>query len=90
MSFLGAAVIGLGRDSGFGLNGGAGLILLASISASAYIIIQKTMLTRYRPVEITTYAIWAGTLLLLPFSSGLAVEVRSAPLADTLAVVYLG
>jgi drug/metabolite transporter (DMT)-like permease len=90
VSFLGAAVIGLGGDAGFGLNWGAGFVLLASISASAYIIIQKTMLTRYRPVEITTYAIWAGTLLLLPFSSGLAAEVQSAPLADTLAVIYLG
>jgi drug/metabolite transporter (DMT)-like permease len=45
---------------------------------------------RYRPVEITTYAIWAGTLLLLPFAGGLAAEVRAAPLTDTLAVVYLG
>jgi drug/metabolite transporter (DMT)-like permease len=90
VSFLGAAVIGLGRDSGFGLNGGAGLILLASVSASAYNIIQKKMLGRYRPVEITTYAIWAGTLLLLPFFPGLPAAVQAAPLPDTLAVVYLG
>lgn len=53
-------------------------------------IIQKRMLARYRPVEITTYAIWAGTLLLLPFSPGLPAAIRSAPLPDTLAVVYLG
>ena len=72
VSFAGALVIGLGKGSGFGLNWAAGLILLASISASAYNIIQKSMLGRYRPVEITTYAIWAGTLLLLPFSGGLA------------------
>src|SRR5208337_5423847 len=61
-----------------------------SISASAYNIIQKTMLDRYRPLEITTWAIWAGTLLLLPFVGGLFEEVRAAPIADTLAVVYLG
>jgi drug/metabolite transporter (DMT)-like permease len=109
VSFAGAAVIGLAKGSGFGLNWGAGLILLSAVSASAYFILQKTMLTggpgpagpgnpgnaraperRYRPVEITTYAIWAGTLLLLPFAGGLAAEVRAAPLADTAAVVYLG
>jgi drug/metabolite transporter (DMT)-like permease len=48
------------------------------------------MLDRYRPLEITTWAIWAGTLLLLPFAGGLVGEVRAAPTADTLAVVYLG
>jgi drug/metabolite transporter (DMT)-like permease len=90
VSFAGALVIGLGKGSGFGLNWGAGLILLASLSASAYNIIQKSMLSRYRPVEITTWAIWAGTLLLLPFSPGLLAQVRAASLADTMAVVYLG
>ena len=90
VSFGGVLVIGLGKGSGFGLNWGAGLILLASFSASAYNIIQKGMLDRYRPVEITTYAIWAGTLMLLPFGAGLAGQVRAAPIGDTLAVVYLG
>ena len=90
VSFAGVLVIGLGKGSGFGLNWGAGLILLASLSASAYNIIQKSMLTRYRPVEITTWAIWAGTFMLLPFSPGLIGQVRAAPLPDTLAVVYLG
>jgi drug/metabolite transporter (DMT)-like permease len=90
VSFAGVLVIGLAKGSGFGLNWAAGLILLASISASAYNIIQKGMLGRYRPVEITTYAIWAGTLLLLPFCGGLPAAVAAAPLADTLSVVYLG
>jgi drug/metabolite transporter (DMT)-like permease len=90
VSFAGALVIALGKGSGITLSWGAGLILLASVSASAYNIIQKSMLDRYRPLEITTWAIWAGTLLLLPFAGGLVGEVRAAPTADTLAVVYLG
>jgi drug/metabolite transporter (DMT)-like permease len=90
VSFAGTVVIGLGKGSGFGLNWGAALVLLASFSASAYNIIQKRMLDRYRPTEITTYAIWAATLLLLPFSVGLLGQVRAAPLGDTLAVAYLG
>jgi drug/metabolite transporter (DMT)-like permease len=90
ISFAGALVIALGKGGGFGLGWGAGLVLLASISVSVYNIIQKRMMERYKPVEITTYAIWAGTLLLLPFCGGLAAQVRAAPLTDTLAVAYLG
>jgi len=90
VSFAGALLIALGKRSGFSFGWGAGLILLAAISASAYNILSKSMLGRYGPVELTTYAIWAGTALLLPFSAGLVAEVRAAPLVDTLAVVYLG
>lgn len=90
VSFAGALLIALGKGSGFELGWGAALILVASISASAYNVIQKSMLDRYGPLELTTYAIWAGTVLLLPFSGGLVGQVRTAPIADTLAVVYLG
>jgi drug/metabolite transporter (DMT)-like permease len=90
VSFAGAVLIALGKGSGFAIGWGAGLILLASISASAYNILQKSMLSRYGPLELTTHAIWAGTILLLPFSAGLVGQVRAAPIGDTLAVVYLG
>ena len=90
ISFTGGLLIALGKGGRFDLGWGAALVVLAAISASAYNIISKRMLDRYRPVEITTYAVWAGTLLLLPFSGGLIGAVRAAPLADTLAVVYLG
>jgi drug/metabolite transporter (DMT)-like permease len=90
VSFCGALAIGLGKGSGIELGWGAGLVLLASISASAYNILAKRMMDRYRPVEITTWAVWAGTLLLLPFASGLVGQVKAAPLPDTLAVVFLG
>jgi drug/metabolite transporter (DMT)-like permease len=90
LSFSGVLVIGLGKGSGITLSWGAALVLAAAVSGSAYNIIQKRMLGRYRPVEISTYAIWAGTLLLLPFAGGLVGQIRSAPLGDTIAVIYLG
>jgi drug/metabolite transporter (DMT)-like permease len=90
ISFSGALVIALSKGQGFQLSWGAALILMAAISSSLYIIIQKRTLVRFRPVEITTYAIWAGTLLLLPFAFGLVEAVQAAPLHSTLAVVYLG
>ena len=89
-SFSGVLVIALGKSQGLALDWGAGLILLAAFSMSVYNIIQKRLLRRYRAVEITAYSLWAGTLLLLPFSSGLIGQMRAAPLPATLAIVYLG
>ncbi len=90
VSFAGALLIGFGNGGGLSISWGAALILAAAVSTSAYNIIQKRMLDRYRPVEITTYAIWAGTVLLLPFCGGLVGQIRAAALSDTLAVIYLG
>ncbi len=96
LGFAGALLIAFGKGESLGQGMGsaplwsAALIVAAALSASAYSIIQKRMLSRYRPVEITTYAIWAATLLLLPFSPGLPAALSSAPAASTIAVVYLG
>jgi drug/metabolite transporter (DMT)-like permease len=90
ISFLGALVIALGKWGDLSLSWAAALILLAAFSSSAYSIIQKRLLARYRPVELTAYAIWGGTLLLLPFAGGLWTVMQTAPLASTLAIVYLG
>jgi drug/metabolite transporter (DMT)-like permease len=65
------------------------LVLLAAVSASGYFALQKPYLERYGAFEFTSYAIWAGTLLLLPFSPGLLEQARQAPLEPTLAAVYL-
>ena len=90
ISFTGALVLALGKGDAFDLRWGAALILSASFSMSAYNIIQKQMMARYRPVEITAYALWAGTVLLLPFAWGLPAAVAAAPLSSTVAIVYLG
>jgi drug/metabolite transporter (DMT)-like permease len=90
ISFCGVLVIAFGNGQSFHLTWGAVLILSAAISSSVYNILQKQMLASYRPVEITTYAIWAGTLLLLPYANGLLGQMQVAPHDATLAVVYLG
>lgn len=90
VSFAGAAVIAWGEQQGLGLSWGAGLVLLAAIQLSLYSVLQKPLLLRYRPVEVATYAIWAGTLLLLPFAFGLPAVVVAAPLSSTLAAIFLG
>jgi drug/metabolite transporter (DMT)-like permease len=88
-SFAGVAFITLGERSGWRFGLGAFLVLLAAFSDSLYYIIQKPYLTKYTALEFTSYAVWAGTCLLLPFLPRLLEELEKASLGDTLAVVYL-
>lgn len=90
VSFLGVALISFGEGEGFELEPGALLVLLAALSTSAYFVLQKPYLGRYGSFGFTAYAVWAGTLFLLPFGPGLLEEARPAPLGPTLAAVYLG
>ena len=90
VSFVGAALIALGEGEGFRMAPGAFIILIAAVSVSVYLVIQKPYLQKYGSLNFTAYAIWAGTLFTLVFLPGLAGEVRTAPLDATLALVYLG
>lgn len=90
VSFAGAALIGLGEGEGLRIAPGAFIILIAAVSVSIYLVIQKPYLQKYGALNFTAYAIWAGTLFTLVFLPGLAGEVQEAPLDATLALVYLG
>ena len=90
VSFFGAALISLGEGEGFGLAPRAFLILVAAISSSIYFVIQKPYLLKYGALAFTTYAVWAGSLLSLPFLPGLIPQIAAAPARTTLAMVYLG
>jgi len=90
VSFLGVAMISFGEGEGFGIEPGALFVLLAALSTSAYFVLSKPYLKRYKAFEFIAYAVWTGTLFLLPFSGRLAEEALRAPLEPTLAAVYLG
>ncbi len=63
---------------------------LAAVAQALHFVIQKPYLRSTSPLVFTTYAVWAGTLLLLPAAPNLPAAVRDAPLEATLAVVFLG
>ena len=98
LSLCGVAIIALSRRDENGelwradpqFLAGAGFILLAAFGTSFYVLQQKTLLQRYQPMQITAWAIWAGTFFLLPFGGGLWEEVRSAPVGATWSLVYMG
>jgi drug/metabolite transporter (DMT)-like permease len=90
VSFAGSVVIAVGAGAGYSLNAWAGLILIAAICQAAFFVLQKPLLRTYRPIEVTSYALWIGTALAMRFAPGLAIAMRAAPLSATLAAVYLG
>ncbi len=90
VSFAGIALIASGEGGGIHLSPQALIILAAAITSAVYMILQKQYLARYSALEFTAYSIWFGTALMLPFGRGLFATLRSAPLAPTLSIVYLG
>jgi len=90
VSFAGVALIASGEGEGIRLSPEALVILAAALTSALYMILQKHYLGRYSALEFTAYSIWFGTALMLPFGHGLAHTLRTAPVAATLAVIYLG
>jgi drug/metabolite transporter (DMT)-like permease len=93
ISLGGATLIAMGEGTSGGrglLSPDALLILLAALCASVFLTIQKSVLKRYNAMETTAFVIWAATLWLLPFGSGLMETIRTAPPLATLAVAYMG
>lgn len=90
LSFTGVAIITLGTGNGLRIDPRALAVLAAALAQSLYSIGNKPYLARYSAVQVTTYAIWGGTLCLLPFAGGTLAEMRAASQGATLAVVYMG
>ncbi len=88
--FGGVAIIIVSSSKEWGITPSAVLVLVAAVAQSLYSISQKPLLKKYTPLQVTSYAIWTGTLFLLVFAPNLLQQVQTAPLNSTLAVVYMG
>ena len=91
LAFAGVALIAFGEGGdGVRIEAGALLVLASALSSAAYSIVSKPILRRYRPLEFTTYVIWAGTVPMLVWLPGLVGQMTHASPGATAAVVYLG
>jgi drug/metabolite transporter (DMT)-like permease len=90
MSLVGATLVAVGEGGGFGLDPGALLVLLAAVCVSVYFVLQKPYLAKYGALPFTTYAIWVGTLISLPFLPGLVAQAGTAPAGTLASMLYLG
>ncbi len=65
------------------------LVVFAAAAGSVYTVLQKPLLTRYTPLQYTSYVVWTGAAMLLVFAPGLLRAIQEAPRPATYAVVYL-
>ncbi len=90
LSLIGVCLMALNGDGGLKISSGALLILLASISTAFYMVYQKPLFSRYKPIATMAYITWAGTIPMLVFIPGLLKQMAVAPPASTLSALYIG
>ncbi len=90
ISMAGVIMTAIGGSAGFTLNFGTILILGAALSSAIQTLINKALTKRYHALDVTTWAIWIGTLGLLPFSHDLPEAVRNLSTTGLSHLVFLG
>jgi len=86
----GILIMILSRGEQLEFTKGALLVLFSAMVIPIYFVLQKPLLTRYHPVQLSAYFTWLGTLPLLVFCRGLGSAIAAASAGSTLAAVYLG
>jgi drug/metabolite transporter (DMT)-like permease len=90
ISIAGVALIAMGENGGLTLDTSILYVLIATLAAGLYSVLQKPFLKRYHAIEVTTYIIWGATLFLSIYTKQLQYDLMHATLNTTLTVVYLG
>lgn len=87
---LGVLLIACSGSKTYHISAGIFFLLLAVMLTSLYSIGQKKLLLQFTPLTLTAYAMWAGTLPLLLFTSEMIKNFHHATWAATAAAIYLG
>jgi drug/metabolite transporter (DMT)-like permease len=78
LGFTGALLIAVTSGGGLSLSLGALLVLSAAVAQASYFVLQKPLLETYTSFEVTTYAMVAGALVLLPFVGSVSDALSNA------------
>ncbi len=60
ISFIGVSLMALEFDRGIALKPGTLIVLLAAVAHAGFFVLQRPLLKRYRPIEVSSYAIQCG------------------------------
>ncbi|WP_204299548.1 DMT family transporter [Actinoplanes campanulatus] len=91
VSFAGTVIVGYSMSGGGGSSVlGVVLCLVAAVTYAAGVVAQKPALKHASALQATTFGCVIGAIACLPFAGQLIADVRAAPVAITLNVVYLG
>ncbi|GAA3823841.1 DMT family transporter [Streptomyces chiangmaiensis] len=85
----GSVIVALGGGS-TGFSVGAPVVLAAAVVQGVYHVVSKPLLRRYSGLEVTTYAMVAGTVLALPLAPAALRAVAGAPPEALVSAAYLG
>jgi drug/metabolite transporter (DMT)-like permease len=84
----GTAIIAVSHGLGFGAS--ALVVLAAAVLQGIFHTAQKPLLARYTSFEVTAYAMWAGTVFVLPWTGSLLRALPHAGGGAVGAAVFLG
>ena len=93
VALAGTALIAASHGLGFGapsLFNGALVVLAAAVLQGVFHTAQKPLLARYTSFEVTAYAMWAGTVFILPWTGSLVQALPHAGGAAIGSAVFLG
>jgi drug/metabolite transporter (DMT)-like permease len=91
VAFSGCVLIGLGNtQSGSRAGLGIALLILAAAAYASAVVIQKPVLARVSPLQVTWLGCAAGAIVCLPFAPTLVGELDSAGATGIGWMVYLG
>lgn len=89
ISFAGVGLIAYGSGDALGPDIGALFILAAAVCTSISTLVQKPLLSRMAPLDVTAWILTIGALPLLPVFPAAAAKVMAAPPALGLSILYL-
>lgn len=89
VSLVGIAMLGAAKGGFGGSLPHAGLVLVAAASFAGYVLVSKPLLKRYRPIEVTTYAIVAGALPFVVWAPGSLTALSQASTTGRLSLAYM-
>ena len=89
ISFAGVSYIAIGQPGGLSFGAGATYLLLASLGAALYFVLQKPLIATYGAMPSTAYTLLFSGLLLLPWFPEAITELRLASSSTLFAMAGL-
>jgi len=89
ISFAGVSYIAIGQPGGLSFGAGATYLLIASLGAAGYFVLQKPLIATYGAMPSTAYTLLFSGLLLLPWFPQAIGEIHAASPSTWLALAGL-
>lgn len=90
VAFAGVVMIGLAKSDSSRSGLAFGLLIVAAVAYAIAVVIQKSVLARVTPLQVTWLGSAAGTIACLPFAPQLLRELDDTGAAGAGWIVYLG